>query len=127
MPPKSREVLFMTDKKFRAPLTAALLAGAAAIALLVTPASAASAPHLTRGVQNALADAQKAYNAGDLKAANDDIAKARAVDSRTPEDDYWINKIAINIAIKNNDMAGADQAAEAAADSSAMPDEDKAQ
>ena len=114
----------MTSKQFRAPLMAALLA-TAATALLAFPAQAAG-PKLTKAVNNALADEQKAYNAGDFKTAADDIAKARAVDGRTPEDDYWINKIAINVAIKTNDMAGAAQNAEAAADSPAMPPEDKA-
>ena len=114
----------MTSKKFRAPLMVALLA-AAPMALLAIPAQAA-APHLTKGVQNALADAQKSINAGDLKTAADDIAKARAVDGRTPEDDYWISKIDMNIQVKSNNMAGAAQDAEAAADSSAMPPEDKA-
>lgn len=115
----------MTRKKFGAPLTVALLA-AAPLALLAFPAQAA-APHLTRGVQNALADAQKAINSGDLKTASDDIAKARAVDSRTDEDNYWINKIDINIQAKSNNMAAADQDAEAAADSPALPAEDKAE
>ena len=114
----------MTNKKFRAPLTAALLA-AAATALLAIPADAAG-PKLTRGVQNALADAQKAMTAGDMKTAGDNIAKARAVDGRTPEDDYWINKIDINVQVKTQNMAQADQDAEAAADSPAMPPEDKA-
>jgi len=103
----------------------ALLAAASA-ALLALPAHAA-APHLTRAVQNALADAQKAMNAGDMKTASDSIAKARAVDGRTPEDDYWINKIDINVQVKSQNMAGADQDAEAAADSPAMPPEDKAE
>jgi hypothetical protein len=113
----------MTSKKFRAPLTVALLA-AASTALLALPAYAAG-PKLSKGVNNALADEQKAYTAGDYKTAADDIAKARAVDGRTPEDDYWINKIDINVQIKSNNMAGADQDAEAAADSPAMPPEDK--
>jgi len=113
----------MTSKKFRAPLAVALLA-AAPLALLALPAYAAG-PKLTKGVNNALADEQKAYVANDFKTAADDIAKARAVDGRTPEDDYWINKIDINVQIKTNNMAGADQDAEAAADSAAMPPEDK--
>jgi tetratricopeptide (TPR) repeat protein len=113
----------MTSKKFRAPLAVALLA-AAPMALLALPAYAAG-PKLTKSVNNALADEQKAYTAGDYKTAADDIAKARAVDGRTPEDDYWINKIDINVQIKTNNMAGADQDAEAAADSPAMPPDDK--
>jgi len=115
----------MTSKKIRAPLAVALLA-AAPLALLALPAYAAG-PKLTKAVNNALADEQKVYATGDYKTAADDIAKARAVDGRTPEDDYWINKIDINVQIKTNNMAGADQDAEAAADSPAMPPEDKAE
>ena len=100
-------------------MTVALLA-AAPLALLALPAYAAG-PKLTKAVNNALADEQKAYTAGDFKTAADDMAKARAVDGRTPEDDYWIDKIDINVQIKTNNMAGADQDAEAAADSPAMP------
>ncbi|MGH6827437.1 MAG: hypothetical protein ACREFW_00830 [Rhizomicrobium sp.] len=110
----------------RSALTAAFLSAAAAMAILAQPALAAG-PHLSHSVNNALAEAQKAYTAGDYKTASDDIAKARGAADRTPEDDYWINKIAINVAVKSNDMAAADQAAEAAADSPAMPAEDKPQ
>jgi tetratricopeptide (TPR) repeat protein len=117
-------MFFMTSKKFGAPLTVALLA-AAPMALLALPAHAA-APHLTRAVNNALAKEQKDYAAGDYKAATDDIATARAVDGRTPEDDYWINKLAINVDVKTQNMAQAAQDAEAAADSPAMPAEEKA-
>ena len=91
----------------------ALLA-AAPLALLALPAYAAG-PKLSKGVNNALADEQKAYTAGDYKTAADDIAKARAVEGRTPEDDYWSNKIESNGQSKSNNMAGADQDAGTAA------------
>src|SRR5215469_16940114 len=102
----------MTSKQFRGPLAAALLAAAASVALLASPAQAA-APHLTRGVATALTDAQKAFAAKDYKTAADAIAKARAVDGRTPEDDYWINKIAFNVDVQSKNMAGAAQDIEA--------------
>lgn len=116
----------MTSKKIRSPLTVALLA-AAPLALLAVPASAADAPKLSRGVNNALAQEQKDFNAGNYAAAGDDIAKARAVDGRTPVDDYFINRIAFNVDIKTNNMAQAATDIEAAVDSPAMPDEDKPQ
>jgi tetratricopeptide (TPR) repeat protein len=116
----------MTSKKFRAPLTVALLA-AASTALLAFPAYAAG-PKLSKGVNNALAKEQKDFAAGaadNYKAAIDDIAAARAVEGRTPEDDYWINKMDINVQIKTNNLAAAATDAEAAADSPALPPEDK--
>lgn len=115
----------MTIKKFGAPLTVALLA-AAPLALMAFPAQAA-APHLTKGVNNALAKEQKDYAAGNYTDAAADIATARAVDGRTDEDNYWINKLDINVQVKTNNMAAADQDAEGAADSPAMPAEDKAE
>ena len=114
----------MTSKQFRGPLAAALLAAAASVALLPAPAMAAL--KLTTAVNNALAEEQKAEKAGDMKGAQAALDKAKAVASRTPNDDYMINFVAINVAIKNNDHATADVAAEAAAESPAMPPEDKA-
>lgn len=114
----------MTSKQFRAPLTAALFAAAATVALLASPAAAA-APKLTTSVNNALAEAQKAANAGDLPTATAAIAKARAVATKTDYDDYMINTVAIAVAVKGQDMATAETAAEAAADSPAVPEEQK--
>ena len=110
--------------KYRAPLTAALFAAAASVALMASPAVAA--PKLTTSVNNALAEAQKAANGGDLAAATAAIAKARAVSSKTDYDDYMINTVAIAVAVKGQDMATAEVAAEAAADSPAIPDDQKA-
>jgi tetratricopeptide (TPR) repeat protein len=115
----------MSSKSFRAPLTAALFAAAASVALMASPAFAA-APKLTTGVNNALAEAQKATAAGDLPAATAAIAKARAVATKTDYDDYMINSVAVTVAVKGQDMAGATAAAEAAADSPAVPEDQKA-
>jgi tetratricopeptide (TPR) repeat protein len=110
--------------KYRAPLTAALFAAAASVALMASPAIAA--PKLTTSVNNALAEAQKAANGGDLAAATAAIAKARAVSSKTDYDDYMINNVAVAVAVKGQDMATAETAAEAAADSPAVPEDQKA-
>jgi hypothetical protein len=116
----------MTSKPFRAPLVAALFAATALTALLASPAVAAP-PKLTPAVNNALAEEQKAETAGDLNAAKAALDKAKAVASRTAIDDYMINRLAINVGIKSKDNVAAAAAAEAAADSPAMPAEDKVQ
>src|SRR5579863_6599422 len=121
---QSKGILFMTSKQFRAPLMAALFAASASVALLASPALAAT-PKLTTAVNNALAEAQKAANGGDLAAANAAIAKARAVATRTDYDDYMINTVTIAVAVKGQDMATAETAAEAAADSPAVPEDQK--
>lgn len=112
----------MSSNSFRAPLKAALFAAVASVALMASPAFAAS---LTRGVNNALAEAQKAEKAGDLAAATAGIAKARAVSGKTDYDDYMINSMAVNIAYKSQDMVAATAAAEGAADSPAIPEDQK--
>ena len=50
----------MTSRQFRAPLTAVLFAATASVALLAPRPCAADTPKLTRAVNNALAEAQKA-------------------------------------------------------------------
>jgi tetratricopeptide (TPR) repeat protein len=116
----------MTSKQYRAPLVAALFAATASMALLASPAVAA-ALKLTTAVNNALAEEQKAENAGDINAAKAALDKAKAVTGRTANDDYMINRLSINVGIKSKDNAAAAAAAEAAADSPAMPDDQKAQ
>jgi tetratricopeptide (TPR) repeat protein len=113
----------MSSNSFRAPLKAALFAAVASVALMASPAFAAS---LTRAVNNALAEAQKATNAGDLAAAGAALDKARAVSGKTDYDDYMINSVAVTVAVKGQNMAAAATAAEAAADSPAVPEDQKA-
>ncbi|HEY2835109.1 MAG TPA: hypothetical protein VGI89_00975 [Rhizomicrobium sp.] len=116
----------MTTKQFRTPLTAALLMAAAAVAVLASPAAAAPLK-LTSAVNNALAEEQKAEAKGDMAAAQAALDKAKAVLGLTDNDNYMINRIAINVGIKSNNHAAAAAAAEAAADSPVIPEEDKAQ
>ena len=116
----------MTSKQFRGPLTAALFAAAATVALLASPAVAAPLK-LTTAVNNALAAEQKAENAGDLQGAQAALDKARAVPNLTDNDNYMINRLAINVGIKSKNDAAAAAAAEAAADSPAMPADDMPQ
>ncbi len=115
----------MTSRRFRAPLAAILFATTASVALLASPALAADTPHLTRSVNNALAEAQKAANGGDLATAKAAVDKARGVDDRTDYDNYMINEVALAVAVKMNDMAAADAAAEAAVESPALPEDQK--
>jgi len=113
----------MSSNSFRAPLKAALFAAVASVALMASPAFSAS---LTRAVNNALAEAQKATNAGDLAAASAALDKARAVSGKTDYDDYMINSVAVTVAVKSQNLTAAATAAEAAADSPAIPDDQKA-
>jgi len=113
----------MSSYSFRAPLKAALFAAVASVALMASPAFSAS---LTRAVNNALAEAQKATNAGDLAAASAALDKARAVSGKTDYDDYMINSVAVTVAVKSQNLTAAATAAEAAADSPAIPDDQKA-
>ncbi len=115
----------MTSRRFSAPLAAILLAATASVALLASPTLAADAPKLTRSVNNDLAAAQKSANSGDLKGALDSVNKARGEDDRTDYDNYMINEVALAVAIKMNDMAAADAAAEAAVESPALPADQK--
>ena len=117
----------MTSKKFRAPLTAALFMAAASIAVLASSPALAAGPKLTTAVNNALAEEQKAEAKGDLAAAQAAIDKAKAVPNLTDNDNYMINRIAINVGIKTNNHPAAAAAAEAAADSPALPADDKVQ
>jgi tetratricopeptide (TPR) repeat protein len=126
MPPNQREFFQMTSKRFRTPLTAALLMAAASLAVLASPAAAAPLK-LTTAVNNALAEEQKAEAKGDMAAAQAAIDKAKAVPSLTDNDNYMINRISINVGIKSNNHAAAAAAAEAAAESPVLPPEDKAQ
>ena len=99
----------MSSNSFRAPLKAALFAAVASVALMASPAFSAS---LTRAVNNALAEAQKATNAGDLAAAGTALDKARAVSGKTDYDDYMINSVAVTVAVKSQNLAAAATAAE---------------
>jgi len=117
----------MTSKQFRTPLTAALLMAAASIAVLASSPAVAAPLKLTTAVNNALAEEQKAEQKGDMAAAQAAIDKAKAVSGLTDNDNYMINRISINVGIKSNNHAAAAAAAEGAADSPVIPEEDKVQ
>src|SRR6201992_2231474 len=107
MPTNQREFFKMTSKQFRAPLTAALLLAAASVAVLASSPAAAAPLKLSSGVNNALADEQKAEAKGDMAAAQAALDKAKAVSDLTDNDNYMINRIAINVGIKTNNHAAA--------------------
>ena len=84
-----------------------------------------AADKISPEVGKPLNDAIASAKANDFKTALTHVQEAQAVPNRTPFEDYRINQILTNVAFGLQDMATADQAAEAAADSLAMPDEDK--
>jgi hypothetical protein len=106
----------------RATLAAALLGSAAA---MVTPISAFADDKPSREVAKPLSEAQKAMQSGDYATALTDIKQAQAVSDRTPYDDYLINSFLAQAYIGQKDYASADAPMEAAADSPAIPDEQK--
>ncbi|HUO94573.1 MAG TPA: hypothetical protein VMU22_16725 [Rhizomicrobium sp.] len=110
----------------RAAFVAGLLSSAT-FALAPVAASAADTPKLTREVQNDLAGAQKAMQSNDYATALSNVQKAQGVSDRTPYDDYMINTFLAEIYIGQKDYANATAPMEAAADSPAIPDDQKKQ
>ncbi|HEX4079433.1 MAG TPA: tetratricopeptide repeat protein [Rhizomicrobium sp.] len=100
-------------------LTALLLCASAGI-----PGAALAAPKLSNAVGPQVVDAQKSLQAKDFQGA---MAKLKAAQGATdkPYDIYIINRLIAAAAIGLNDMVTAASAEEAAADSPAMPDDDK--
>jgi tetratricopeptide (TPR) repeat protein len=120
----------MNMRFVRAALAACLLGSAAIIAVGVPLAPAyakSSGPSVSAPVAKLLQPAQKAMQANDFKTAMDLIKQAQALPDQTPFDTFTINNFLANAAIGMKDYATADTAYEAMADSSALPDEEKAQ
>jgi hypothetical protein len=86
--------------------------------------SSSSKPHLSKALGNDIIDAQKMIQAKDDQGA---LAKLKTLQTSAtdPYDIYVINRLIFAAAVDLNDMATADAAIEAAASSSAMPDDDK--
>jgi len=106
-----------------------LVASAAVMALAMSSAQAQQKPtpvKLSPAVAKELQAAQKAAATKDWAAAKTAVDAARAVAVRTPADDYQIAQFTLFVDIQSNDLVGATAAAQAAADSAAQPEEDKA-
>lgn len=86
----------------------------------------AAAPVVSKPVGVLLDTARKQMIANDYVAAKSTVLQAQALPGRTATDDYEIQNFLGNIAIKLNDHASAEIAYEAMAESSAMPDSEKA-
>jgi predicted Zn-dependent protease len=117
-------MLEMTIKSTRNLLAAALLSACATVAILSTPASAAT---LNEVVQRHLAAAQTAANAKDFTKAQAEIDAARTASGKTPYDELMINRFAIPVAAGANNLAAAATAAQAVADSPALDEKEKPQ
>jgi hypothetical protein len=117
----------MTMKRFvRAAFTASLLcAGAVSLLGTAQAADTKAAEKVSPAVGKPLSEAKKAMDAKDYATALTDIKEAQAVPDHTPIDDYRINQFLAIVAYNLKDTATATTAMEAAADSPAMPDEDK--
>jgi len=113
-------------------MTSKILIAAASVSLLFAAnamaADAPKPPPMSNAMAKALTEAQKAETAKDFPAALKAIDKAKAVSSPTPYDTLMMNRVAMDIYIRMNDLANAEVYAVAAAetDPSAIPDADKA-
>ncbi len=86
----------------------------------------ADTPKLSAAVGKPLIDAQKLLQSGDAQGALAKVKEAQAAGGEhTDYDNYVIDAMLLQCYIKLNDMADADVAAEAAADSPALPDDEK--
>lgn len=119
----------MKKSFLRAALAAALLGSAAIV--VSAPAYAADSkstpqgPTVSKPVGIALYAAQKLMEAGDYAGAMEKIKEAQAVPTRTPDDDYQIEKFMGYVAINLKDNATAFTAFDTMAHSPVMPDSDK--
>ncbi len=117
------------NKRFvRAALAACLLSSAAALAATIplSPAFAASGPSVSAPVAKLMQPAEAAIKAGDNAGAMVLLKQAAALPDQTPFDTYAINSFMANAAIALKDYATAEVAVDAMAESSALPDADKA-
>jgi len=87
--------------------------------------SGGSSGHISKAVTPQIQDAQKALQAKDFQTAMAKLKEAQAISDRTDFDTYIINRLIVSAAVGLNDMATAATAVEAAADSPAMPPDDK--
>jgi hypothetical protein len=117
----------MTSKLILTTLTAGLLLGASTGAMAAD--AKPKAPSVTPAVYKSLALIGPALAKADYAAAQAAVDAARQVPGRKPYDDLKIDEFAMSIKLKQNDLAGADVEAEAAADldPASIPDEEKAQ
>ena len=112
----------------RAAFVATLLCTAASVvAPVATYAADTSTPKLTKEVQKNLAAAQTALKTNDYATALASVQAAQAVSDRSPYDDYMINTFLAQIYIQQKDYKNATAPLEAAADSPAIPDDQKKQ
>jgi hypothetical protein len=108
----------------RAAFIVSLMGSAAGLAVLA-PSPVWAEQKLSQKIGKPLQAATKAAQAGDYAGALASIKEAQAIDDRTDFENYKINAILAYVAIQMKDFATATTATEAAADSPAMPDEEK--
>lgn len=106
----------------RAAFVASLLCS---VAVVVAPGAAVAEDHLSRDVQIPLAEAQKAMKENDYQTALTQVQAAQALTDRTPYDDYMINSFLASIYINMKDYKDATAPIEAAAESPALPEDQR--
>lgn len=106
-------------------LAAGLAAPQAALAQREKKAEKPKAPKLTKAVQAALVEAQKAAGAGDNATALTHLRTAEAVPNRTNEDNYYIAQIKLGVASATKDNAVMKEAIIGSLDSGMVSAEDQ--
>ena len=115
----------MLQKLIRAAFIASLLCTTASFVAVAPITAAHAADKVGKEVGVPLQAAQKAAEAQDWAGALASIKQAQAIASKTPYEEYVINKFLSIVAINLKDMNTARTAAEAALASPAMPPEDR--
>jgi hypothetical protein len=117
----------MKTKFVRAAFVAALMSTTTAAVILMTTsaAMAVDAGKIGAAVGKPLSVASKALQAKDYPGALAALQQAQAVPDQTPFETYTINKFIAVVEINLQDTKAATKPAEDAADSPAMPDDDK--
>jgi len=108
----------------RAAFIVSLMSSVAGIAAMA-PTPVWADQKLSQKIGKPLQAATKAAQAGDYAGALASIKEAQAIDDRTDFENYKINAILAYVAIQMKDYPTATTATEAAADSPAMPDEER--
>jgi hypothetical protein len=81
--------------------------------------------HISKSITPQIVDAQKALQTNDFQGAMAKLKEAQGISDRTDFDNYIIDRLTMSAAVGLKDMATAAAAAEAAAVSPAMPDDDR--
>ncbi|HET7335826.1 MAG TPA: hypothetical protein VFI93_11975 [Rhizomicrobium sp.] len=115
----------MNKTFMRAAFAAALMMTTAGVGAVIVPTAAHAEPKVSRDVGKLLSEAQELTKTKDWQGALAKVKEAQAVENKTDDDNYVINKFLGFVSINLQDYATATTAYEAMATSPSLPDEEK--